>query len=206
MNTTLKVTIAVVAVVAVAVGLGAGFAFARGVTPWGGYGMTGNQRGMMSGYASQNGTLVPGYGMTLAPAGSAGVNDQSGLGTMRGMMNGMNGVDMNAMHQWMSADGAQTIHTLVSESLAKALNLTPDALNTQLTSGKTLTQIADAQGISQEKLTAALETSMKAGLDKAVADGVITREQAAQMVNQMSGQYQWMISQMGAGMGFGNSH
>lgn len=206
MNTTLKVTLAVVAVVAVAVGLGAGFAFAQGVTPWGGYGMMENQEGMtlaparsagVSGLMSQNGTPVP---------GDSFMNGQGGLSAMGGMMSSMNGVDMNAMHQWMSADGAQSMHTLVFEGLAKALNLTPAELKTQLASGKTLTQIADAQGVSQDELTAALETLMKAGLDKAVADGVFTRAQADQMLNQMSGRYQWMLTQMGSSLGFGNGH
>ena len=145
----------------------------------------------MNGYAAQNGTPVPGFGS---------------MHSQGGMMNSMNGVDMNAMHQWMSDTGAQSVHSLVWGDLAEALNLTPDELNTQLASGQTLTQIADAQGVSQEQLTTALETSMKAGLDQAVTDGAFTREQADQMLSQMSGQYQWMITQMGTGMGFGNGN
>lgn len=198
MNTTLKVTIAIVAVIAVVAIVGAGFAFAQGLTPWGGYGMMGNQGGMMSGYATQNGTPVPGFG---------GMNGQGGMGAMGSMMNmmtTMNGVDMNAMHQWMSDTNG--VHNIVWGGLAEALNLTPDELNAQLASGQTLTQIAVAQGVSPEQLTTILETSMKAGLDQAVADGVFTREQADRMLTQMSGQYQWMITQMGAGMGFGNGN
>ncbi|MBM2850617.1 MAG: uncharacterized protein HW418_3559, partial [Anaerolineales bacterium] len=103
----------------------------------------------------------------------------------------------------MSTSGARSVHTLVWNGLADALKLTPDELNEQLASGKTLIQIAEAQGVSQDQLAAALETSVKAGLDKAVADGVLTQAQADQMLSYMSGNYAWMLSHMGAGAGAG---
>jgi hypothetical protein len=52
-------------------------------------------------------------------------------------------------------------------------------------------------------LAAMLETSVKTGLDKAVADGVLTQAQADQMLSQMGGNFGWMISHMGNGGGFG---
>ena len=124
-----------------------------------------------------------------------------------GMMGGasgpgmMGGVDVNAMHQWMFTTGARSVHNTVWGGLAETLGLTQDELNAELASGKTLAQIAEAKGVSQDELAAALETSAKAGLDKAVTDGVLTQEQADGMLNTMGGNYGWMISHMGS---FGN--
>jgi len=177
MKTTVKIAVITGVVVLAFAALGAGFVFAQTSTPtapWGGG--YGPGYGMMGGYGG--GMMGNGYGM-------------------------MNGVDMNAMHQWMSTSGARSVHTLVWNSLADALKLTPDELNEQLASGKTLIQIAEAQGVSQDQLAAALETSVKAGLDKAVADGVLTQAQADQMLSHMSGNYAWMLSHMGAGAGAG---
>ncbi|MBI3243191.1 MAG: hypothetical protein HYZ49_12955 [Chloroflexi bacterium] len=192
MNTLKIAVIATVAVLAIAA-LGAGFVFAQTQTPpapWGnGYGMMGGN----SGYGMMGGSA----GMTpaLAPGASVGNFAQNG--------DGYASLGVNNMHQWMTTNGARSVHTLVWNGLADALNLTPDGLNEQLASGKTLTQIAEAQGVSQEQLAAALETSAKAGLDKAVADGALTQAQADQMLGHMAGNYAWMISQMGAGAGTG---
>lgn len=197
MNAKKIIVISVVTVLALLV-VGGGIAFAQSTQPSWGWGMGGYGSGMMGGYDAQNGTPAPGYGMTLAPARSA---------------DGGHGVDMNAMHQWMSTAGAQSMHTTVLNDLAETLGLAPDELNAELTNGKTLTQIAEAQGISQVQLTAALETSMKAGLDKAVADGALTQAQADQMLrhmaSRMDGNYAWMITRMvsiGGGLGPGGCH
>jgi uncharacterized protein YidB (DUF937 family) len=180
MNTLKIAVIATVAVLAIAA-LGAGFVLAQTPTPPAPWG---NGYGMMGG----NG----GYGMM----GQFGQNGD-GYASLR----------VNTMHQWMTTTGG--MHTLVWNSLADAIGLTPDELNAELASGKTLTQIAEAKGVTQEQLAAALETSVKAGLDKAVADGVLTQAQADQMLNQMGGDYSWMISHMsnfGGGFGPGGCH
>ena len=178
MKTTVKIAVITGVVVLALAALGAGFVFAQTSTPsapWGGgYG----PGGMMGGYGG----------------GMMGNFAQNG--------DGYASLRVNTMHQWMTTNGG--MQTIVWNGLADALKLTPDELQNQLASGKTLTQIAGAQGVSQEQLTAVLETSVKAGLDKAVADGVLTREQADQMLNHMGGNYSWMISHMGNfGGGFG---
>ncbi|MEK6573208.1 MAG: hypothetical protein AABZ58_02670, partial [Chloroflexota bacterium] len=176
---TLKIAVIATVVVLAIAALGAGFVFAQTPTPPAPWG---NGYGMMGG----NG----GYGM---------------MGNFA--QNGDGYAWMNNMHQWMTANGA--MHTIVWNGLAEALGLTPDQLSAELASGKTLTQIAEAQGVSQEQLAAVLETSVKAGLDKAVVDGVLTRDQADQMLNYMGGNYGWMISHMGnfnGGFGPGGCH
>jgi len=176
MKTTVKIAVITGVVVLALAALGAGFVFAQTSTPTAPWGGGYGPGGMMGG----------GYGM---------------MGNFA--QNGGDYQWMNNMHQWMLTSGARSVHTLVWNGLAEALGLTPDELNAELASGKTLTQIAEAKGVSGEQLTATLETSVKAGLDKAVADGVLTQAQADQMLSYMSGNYAWMLSHMGAGAGAG---
>jgi uncharacterized protein YidB (DUF937 family) len=201
MNTQLRIAIVAVAVVAVLAVLGVGFAFAQGMSPWGtGYGMMGGRGGMMAAY--QSGTPAPGDGYGMMGNGHRMGNGQGMLGGMG--MNGMAvmaGVDMDTMRQWMADSGA--MRTAVWNGLADAIGLTPDALNTELTSGQTLAQIAEAQGVTQSELAEALETSLKVGLNQAVAEGTLTQAQADQMLSHMAGNYEWMINHIGIGMGFG---
>jgi polyhydroxyalkanoate synthesis regulator phasin len=62
--------------------------------------------------------------------------------------------------------------------LAQGLHLTPDALKTQLQSGKSLDEIAKAQGVSSTQLQTIATNALNAALDKAVKAGDITQEQA----------------------------
>lgn len=156
------------------------------------------------------GAVGAGYAFAQAPTNPWGGGFGPGYGGMMGRGGGFaqDGGDyswMNGMHQWMANSGG--MHTLVWDGLADALDLTTDELNAELTSGKTLAEIAEAQGVSEDELAAALETSVKAGLEKAVADGVLTQEEADWMLSQMGGNYAWMIGHMGsAGFGPGGCH
>lgn len=173
--------IAVIVVLALAL-IGVGFVFAQQPTqtPWGSYG----PGGMMG-----NGSN--GYGM------------MGGTGMMGGYSQDGDDADwMNDMHQWMNATGG--MHTLVWNSLAEGLDLTSDELNTELSGGKTLAQVADERGISQDELSAILETAVQAELEKAVAEGTLTQEQADAMRSHMSGNYAWMLTHMGSNMGAGS--
>jgi hypothetical protein len=108
---------------------------------------------------------------------------------------------MGAMHNWMTSSGG--MHTLVWDALANALGLTNDELNAELTSGKTLAELAAQNGLDRAALVAELESAHKTGLAQAVADGVLTQEQADAMLAQMTGSYEWMIDNMVAGIGYG---
>ncbi len=174
MKTTVKIAVISGVVVLALAAIGAGFIFAQTSTPTAPWGGDYGPGGMMGG----------GYGMMGGYA-----QNGDGYGWMQNM------------HRWMATSGG--MHTIVWNGLADALKLTPDELQKQLASGKTLAQIAEAQGVSQEQLAAKLETSIKAGLDKAVADGVLTQAQADQMLSHMSGTYAWMLSHMGTGAGAG---
>lgn len=82
------------------------------------------------------------------------------------------------------------------DAVAKALNLTPTQLFEQLHSGKTLAEIAQAQGVDLQKLQDAAKAArldaMKKSIEDAVTAGKITREQA-----------DWMLKGLENGWGFG---
>ncbi|MBI5349832.1 MAG: hypothetical protein HZB77_11045 [Chloroflexi bacterium] len=175
---TLKITLIVITVVALTL-VGAGIVAAQAPTPFaprgGGYGMMGG-----NGYGTMGGN---GYGMM----GNFTQNGDTAW--------------MNTMHQWTLTNGG--MHNVVWQGLADALKIKPEDLSAELAKGKTLTQIAEAKGISQKQLTTALEASMKVGLDKAVKDGAVSKEQADWMLTNMAGNYELMITQMGSGVGAG---
>ena len=84
----------------------------------------------------------------------------------------------------------------IYDKIAETLNLTPAELFEQLHSGKTLAEIAEAQGvdladIQNEVKTAQIE-AQRAAIEQAVTDGKITREQA-----------DWMLQGLENGWGFG---
>ncbi len=68
------------------------------------------------------------------------------------------------------------------DAIAEALNLTPTQLFEELHSGKTLAEIAEAQGVDlaavQEAANAARVQAMKDAIAQAVEDGKITQEHA----------------------------
>ena len=68
------------------------------------------------------------------------------------------------------------------DAAASYLGLTEDQLRTQLQSGKTLADVAKAQGRSVDGLIDALVADAKEHLDDAVADGRITKAQEDQIL------------------------
>ncbi|WP_217595843.1 SHOCT domain-containing protein [Cohnella sp. GbtcB17] len=61
--------------------------------------------------------------------------------------------------------------------LAALLNLTEDTLKAQLRAGKTLTDIAAAQGVDKQKVQDLILSAMTARLDSRLADGKLTQAQ-----------------------------
>ncbi|CAI6063310.1 SHOCT domain-containing protein [Cohnella sp. JJ-181] len=64
-----------------------------------------------------------------------------------------------------------------SAELAKLLGLTEDELKTQLKAGKTLADIASAQGVEAQKVQALIQSALTEQLDSRLADGKITQAQ-----------------------------
>jgi hypothetical protein len=72
-----------------------------------------------------------------------------------------------------------------ADAAAKYLGLTEDQLHTQLESGKSLADVAKAQGKDVAGLKTAIVDAAKADLDKAVTDNRITAAQRDQMVKDL---------------------
>ena len=64
------------------------------------------------------------------------------------------------------------------KDIAAALGIKVSSLQSQLKDGKKLSEIATAQGKTLDEVKTAVKASLKTKLDKAVADGRITQDQA----------------------------
>ncbi len=95
--------------------------------------------------------------------------------------------------------------TVTFDAVAKALNLTPTQLFEQLHAGKTLSEIAAAQGVDMSAVQAAVNASriqaMKDEIAQAVKDGKITQEQADWLLQGLDKGY--FFGGHGFGFGFG---
>jgi hypothetical protein len=128
--------------------------------------------------------------------GTGGVVDNwQSMQAMHLLMTQFNGV--SGMQEWMYRGGG--VHSTVWKALADQLGLTPEALAAEINSGKTLAQVAQEKGVSTQDLAATMESGIKTGLAQAVEEGKLTQEQADQMLRQMDGRYEWMITNMSAG-------
>ena len=131
-----------------------------------------------------------GYG----PGGMMG-GDEYGYGP-GGMMGG------NGRGGMMGGRGdgqyAGVMHGYMISAFASAVGLTVDEVNTRLSNGETMAQIAIAQGKTQADLPALWSQVRQDALNKAVADGVITQAQADLMLQHMNN-----YSGPGFGPGFG---
>ena len=154
----------VIVVALVALGL-AGFAYAQAQPPTqpeeeaqGYWDMMGQNRhfGMMGGWRQ----VRPGFGM---------------MGRMSGFQ----------MDWSMMSRGVGPMHPFMIEALAEALGLEVDDLQAKLQAGESPWDIAKSQGLSDDEITALIQEAHTKALDKAVAAGVITQEQADFMKGHM---------------------
>jgi len=73
------------------------------------------------------------------------------------------------------------------ETLSGILSLTTDEIKAALKEGKTITEIAAEQGLSEEQLQEALYAAMAEKLAEKVTDGSLTQEQADKMLERLQG-------------------
>lgn len=126
-------------------------------------------------------------------AGVAYVNAQSPTpGVPGGRGYGMGG-------GWMMG-GSQPMYEYMHEALAEQLGLTEQEFEDQLAQGKTAWQIAEEKGIAQDAFVQMMTDARSAALDKMVADGVITQEQADWMKTR-GGSMMGGYGRNGAGLG-----
>jgi hypothetical protein len=98
-------------------------------------------------------------------------------------------------------NGYGFMHDYMISAFAESVGLTVDQVNTRLSQGESLTQIANAEGFTGDKLTQLISQVWKSALDKAVAAGVITQSQADSMLQHMNN---YMGPGFGPGFGGGN--
>lgn len=82
------------------------------------------------------------------------------------------------------------MHDYVEQALATKLGLTEEQVEDQLSQGKTMYEIALDNGIAPEELADFMTEVHQEAFDKAVADGVITRERADWMLQRMQTMHQ----------------
>lgn len=104
-------------------------------------------------------------------------------GTFPGGMMGGRWADGDMMGGY---GGYGAMHNYVEQALAAKLNLTEAQIDEQEAVGKTFSQIALDNGVAEADLTAFFTEIHTAAFDKAVADGVLTREQADLMLQNMA--------------------
>jgi len=96
------------------------------------------------------------------------------------------------------------MHPYMIEALAEQLGLTPDELQTKLQNGATPYQIAKDKGLADDQIRDLFTKAHDAALEKAVAAGVITQQQADQMDKHMEQMWQYGPGpKLGPGSGFG---
>jgi polyhydroxyalkanoate synthesis regulator phasin len=79
----------------------------------------------------------------------------------------------------------QDLRTAKINAMAKLFGLSPADLQAQLKAGKSIKDLQQAKGISDEALKAARHDAVKPILDKAVKDGKLTQAQADQMLQRI---------------------
>jgi hypothetical protein len=130
-----------------------------------------------------------------APASGTGYGTGMGLG--RGMRGGMaqgTGRGYNAANA-----GQGFLHEDMVSYFAEKLGLTTDAINTRLSNGETMSQIAFSTGLTVDQFSALMLEARSQAIDQAVTDGTLTQAQANWMKQRGAG----MAAGSGAGLGRG---
>jgi hypothetical protein len=110
----------------------------------------------------------------------------------------------NGMGPSFGSSGVPAQAYAMADTAASYLGLTRDELIAQVKSGKTLAQIAVAQGKSVDGLIDALVAAGTAELDKRVADGTLTAAQRDTIVSQLRARVSNFVNGTGGRPGFGS--
>ncbi len=86
------------------------------------------------------------------------------------------GIMMQTLKQYLPA---------VANQVAQGLHMTVDQLKTQLQSGKSLTDIATAQGVSASQLHTLVINAVQNAVNKAVSDGNLIQQQATNIMQML---------------------
>jgi hypothetical protein len=125
------------------------------------------------------------YAQTQTPA--------PGTGYGHGMMGGGRGMMGNGTYG--------PLHEYMINELAKGLGLTAEEMQTRIENGETPYQIAQSLGLTDEQISALFLQAHDDALAQAVADGVITQEQADWMDEHMEQRWEDGVPGFGPGTG-----
>src|SRR5579885_1896345 len=73
----------------------------------------------------------------------------------------------------------------IKNQIAQGLHMNADQLTQQLNSGKTLSDIATAQGVSSTQLQSVVGNAIQSALQPVVSSGDLTQEQVSKLVKRM---------------------
>jgi len=113
-------------------------------------------------------------------------------GTYPGMMGGRGGRGMMGGGGMMGAQGAAQdgtygpLHDLMQAAMAQAFGVTVEEIQAAHDGGKTLWDLAQEKGLTQEQFVEKMQQARSQALAQAVADGLLTQEQADWMLTRMS--------------------
>jgi hypothetical protein len=110
---------------------------------------------------------------TTGPVSAQGTNPPATPGA--GMMNGRGG--RGAASGGIAA-GNGILHDAMLAVYAEKLGLSVEQINTRLTNGETMGQIAAAQGVTAEEFFSIMADARSQAIDLAVADGTLAQAQA----------------------------
>ncbi|MBI2832164.1 MAG: hypothetical protein HYX79_07910 [Chloroflexi bacterium] len=103
-----------------------------------------------------------------------------------------------------NSDGGQYYYCpghdgVISEAVSTLLKLTPEQILAQLKEGKSLLEIATAQGVSEDALVKAIIADRATFMQQRVKDGVMTQEQVDAMLKYMEQAIREAIKSKGTG-------
>ena len=98
------------------------------------------------------------------------------------------------------AEGGATSQAMLAAA-AKTMNITTTELQTQLRSGQTIAQLAQAHGTTEQAVTSAALAAAKAQLDQAVKAGTLTQAQADSSYAQLQQRGAQLLTHGGHGRG-----
>jgi predicted DNA-binding protein YlxM (UPF0122 family) len=74
----------------------------------------------------------------------------------------------------------------VLETVAEVLGLTPEELGAEVRGGKTVAEVAEAQGVDTQAIVDAINAEIEQWVQEAVDEGRLTQEQAAQILESLA--------------------
>ena len=90
--------------------------------------------------------------------------------------------------------------------VADAIGITPQQLLTELRSGKSIAQVAQAHGVSEAKVVAAIEAQATKRIDEAVTKGHLTSDQATKLKSNLHNAITKMVEHKAGDFPFGRGH